>query len=262
MVEHEHICILYKPTGWAVTVDNRERYSLEDTSSLQPPEVVDGSREVSHWLARTLGASQPLALDASHGHGLLHRLDRGTSGLLCCARTYRGFYAARLEFMVRRVQKKYVCLTHGHIPAGLRDMEQPLLEGSMYSNTTVSPQGQASRTELLWKCLCEDPEGLPFTLAKVLLHTGRRHQIRAHLDNEGHTLVSDPWYGAGLPRPEWCPRLFLHAFSLSLDLTPSGVGGPIAASLSLPPDLRAALESVAPLQGEDVQGFQAWLDSE
>lgn len=280
VLERQHICVLLKPAGWTVSVDNfafsKEQEPGADLGALpfwagegadaeaavQPQ--VGGRRALQAWIADTFGPSQPLALDPLTGHGLVHRLDRDTSGLLLCARTYRGFFAAQLELHARRVRKEYVCLCHGHLPLDLRLLEQPLAEGAFGGEawrTVVAAHGRASKTEILAACRCLDPTGAEFSLVEVLLHTGRLHQIRAHLAHAGHALVGDAWYADSRQQPAWCERLFLHSHRLCVDLRAGEAGAPLDVRAGLPPELRAALRRLRPAHGTvpgDAERLSTW----
>mmetsp|Transcript_71868 Transcript_71868/g.221996 ORF Transcript_71868/g.221996 Transcript_71868/m.221996 type:complete len:92 (-) Transcript_71868:38-313(-) len=90
------------------------------------------------------------------------------------------------------------------------------------------------------------------SLVKVRIHTGRLHQIRAHLAHCGHPLAGDGLYGAGAG-PTWCPRIFLHCCDLRLDIG----DGPLAVRSPLPIDLRNALDILAPLGVLGRRGLEA-----
>mmetsp|Transcript_127606 Transcript_127606/g.285453 ORF Transcript_127606/g.285453 Transcript_127606/m.285453 type:complete len:231 (+) Transcript_127606:386-1078(+) len=211
-------------------------------------DVASGGRPLQDWLASNLGLNCPIALDARRQHGAVHRLDRGTSGILLCARTYQGYYEAQLCFAARRVTKDYLCLCHGHV-AGIfpRLLEAPLqvMGRPGARRSAASAGGLRACTELLAAAKLIGPEGDRLSLVWVSLHTGRLHQIRAHLSNEGHSLVGDVTYG-GCSRP-WCARIFLHALRLRIDPQPGGMGGPLDVRSPLPPDLMRALSAQVPV---------------
>jgi len=172
--------------------------------------------------------------------------------VLLWAREYGGYYAARLEFAAQRVLKEYVCLCRGLPTPGLRLLGAPLMAKEQHAwrgkavfsrsfATAEAQGGRQARTEVREAGHLLSPEGGSVGLLRVRLHTGRRHQIRAHLSNEGHPLAGDGAYGgSGLA---WCRRTFLHACRLRLD-----VGyGPIDAVSALPDELRNSLRVLVPV---------------
>jgi len=244
---------VWKPSGWAVLVsddDGAANAGQETVASM-------GARRsplLHEWLAQRLGARFPIACDANLAHGLLHRLDRETSGVLLWAKSQRSYYTARVHFVARRVRKEYLCLCCGMPSAATpRLLQAPLQELSQLQLgrpwTIVGKRGaRPACTELLNVVHLFDtqcPNGV--SLLRVRLHTGRRHQIRAHLSSEGHPLLGDGAYGAGAS-PSWCPRILLHACAFTFDpgSLESGVPSPLAVEAPLPEDLCVALAALAP----------------
>jgi len=115
-------------------------------------------------------------------------------------------------------------------------MEQQL-DGMWRS--TPSANGRYALTELMAVVHLVASHGKLFSLVEIRLHTGRQHQIRAHLAAAGLPLASDTLYGGELH--SWCPRSFLHASGLALQMG----GGTLIAKCPLPRDLHAALGSLA-----------------
>lgn len=146
--------------------------------------------------------------------GIVHRLDRFTSGVILAARHDRAHQSLALQFLERRVEKVYLALVHGEFAQE---------EGVIRKPITRDPNNRARMTARLregrsavtsWKVL-ERFAG--FTLLEIRIGTGRTHQIRVHLSNAGHAVVGDRLYGApaeipGMPAPE---RYFLHAHRIS-----------------------------------------------
>ncbi|CAJ1338001.1 unnamed protein product, partial [Effrenium voratum] len=163
--------------------------------------------------------------------------DLETSGPLLCATSYGGYIAALLQFALRRVSKEYVCLCKGWFPREAQCLDTPLLYGvhQALSPGEATPGLRKAETQVICVGHFLDPSNGPVSLVEVSLHTGRRHQIRAHLRYEGHPLVGDRAYGSGAE--VWCDTLFLHSHSISLDVG----AGPFGASLPLPAKLRTVL---------------------
>eukprot|EP00404_Azadinium_spinosum_P009503 CAMPEP_0180545552 /NCGR_PEP_ID=MMETSP1036_2-20121128/70098_1 /TAXON_ID=632150 /ORGANISM="Azadinium spinosum, Strain 3D9" /LENGTH=260 /DNA_ID=CAMNT_0022560597 /DNA_START=442 /DNA_END=1220 /DNA_ORIENTATION=- len=94
--EQPDICILWKPAGWTVSIDSEEdpwgSASLNSSAS-----AGTGGRQLQDWVVAQLGPSFRISVDAGAGYGLVHRLDRDTSGAIVCATSYRGYFLAQLQ---------------------------------------------------------------------------------------------------------------------------------------------------------------------
>lgn len=166
--------------------------------------------------------------------GIVHRLDRDTSGLLVVARNEESYLRLREAVAKREVEREYIALVAGHLPYREGTVEAPIGRSPRTpTRRGVGGRGlKAARTTL--KALAFLPDT---TLIAARLHTGRTHQIRVHLAALGHPLVGDPLYGnVGLPGLE---RQFLHAARLSFHHPRSGEL--LTFTSQLPSDLQAAL---------------------
>lgn len=264
----KHLVALWKPPGWTVTVgfedagDDDEGWAhappgaeeelpggaLGSSEPDTGPSSVHAAGRLQHWVARQLGRDSPLAADAGMQHGLLHRLDRDTSGPLAMARSYRGYLLAMLQFSLQRVRKEYVCLCAGHaastprlLTAALEAVRSP--DG--LKRSVVSSRGAEACTEVCEAGGLMSPEGEALSVVRVRLRSGRMHQIRAHLHHEGNPLVGDALYGRG-PRP-WCSRMFLHSYRLALDIGTDD--GYLDVCCPPPSDLQSALSAAQPVDG-------------
>ena len=144
--------------------------------------------------------------------GIVHRLDRDTSGLIVIARNDRAQTALMGQLKARRVKKTYLALVHGAMPAEVGRIEAPIgRDPRQYSRMAVVSGGRASVTGYRVR------ERLPgWTLLDVDLLTGRTHQIRVHLASIGYPVAGDPVYATGDARrgPEGLTRLFLHSWRI------------------------------------------------
>jgi tRNA pseudouridine32 synthase / 23S rRNA pseudouridine746 synthase len=174
------------------------------------PTLVDGYHPDAPFLVGVLKETYPALW-------VVHRLDRQTSGVIVFACTAAAHRALNTQFEQRQAVKTYHALVQG-IPAwDSRSIHLRLrADGDRRHRTVVDLQhGKTAETELL---VLERFEG--FGLLQAIPHTGRTHQIRAHLAALGHPLVSDPLYGGSL-LPD-LPRLGLHAYALRLFHPESG----------------------------------------
>ncbi|MEP7309562.1 MAG: RluA family pseudouridine synthase [Acidobacteriota bacterium] len=124
--------------------------------------------------------------------GIVHRLDRGTSGLMVVAKHDSAHEELARQFREREVEKEYIALVWGEVNAGRR-IDAPI--GRDTSNRKkMSARARRSR-EAVTRILRADRVHPMLTLARVAIHTGRTHQIRVHLSAIGHPIVGDPLYG-------------------------------------------------------------------
>lgn len=179
--------------------------------------------------------------------GIVHRLDRDTSGLLVVAKTDRAHHALSDALRARKIKRLYLAAAWGHLDEASVTVDRPLardprdrkrmavVEGGRHAVTKVRVRERWIAAELL----------------DVALQTGRTHQIRVHLASIGHPVVGDAIYGAGRergmsgPALGWArtlaakvPRQFLHAARLVFDHPVSGET--LRFEAPLPPDLQAA----------------------
>jgi 23S rRNA pseudouridine1911/1915/1917 synthase len=172
--------------------------------------------------------------------GIVHRLDRGTSGLLVVARSDTAYASIVDQLTARTVDRRYLALVRGHVdaPAGLIDA--PI--GRAPADATrmaVSARGKEARTRYETLQRFTEPEAL--TLVECRLETGRTHQIRVHLAAIGHPVIGDSRYRGARPALA-ASRPFLHAFHLAFDHP--GTGQRAQFESPLPADLEEVRERV------------------
>jgi 23S rRNA pseudouridine1911/1915/1917 synthase len=167
--------------------------------------------------------------------GIVHRLDRDTSGLLVVAKSEEAHRRLKAALAARRIVREYLALVEGRPPARSGTIDAPIGRDRR-ARTRMSIDSdtpRAARTHFsVAQTLAEA------TLLVVRLETGRTHQIRAHLEAIGHPVCGDREYGT--PGRYGLARQFLHA--ARLELAQPFTGAPLAVSSPLPADLAAALE--------------------
>jgi 23S rRNA pseudouridine1911/1915/1917 synthase len=217
--EDEHLLVVDKPAGLVVHPARGHRTGT---------------------LAQLLGPAAAGGEDPQRA-GIVHRLDRDTSGLLVIARSDEAHRRLQRALAERRIAREYLALVHGRPPARAGTIEAPIGRDPRV-RTRMAVDGAHPR-EARTHFEIERSLG-PFTLLRLRLDTGRTHQIRVHLQAIGHPVAGDPEYGSragatDAPGALGLERQFLHAARLSFahPLT----AAPIDVASPLPGDLRAAL---------------------
>jgi 23S rRNA pseudouridine1911/1915/1917 synthase len=173
--------------------------------------------------------------------GIVHRLDKGTSGLLVVARTEASRLSLVRQLSDHSVERAYKALVRGHVSARSGLVDAPLGRSSKDRTAmAVKSRGRPARTRYVVERHFDDP--LPYTLVTCRLETGRTHQVRVHMAAIGHPIVADERYGAradGLG----LRRLFLHAELLAF--THPRTGERVNFVAPLPADLVSALDALS-----------------
>lgn len=178
--------------------------------------------------------------------GLVHRLDKETSGLLLVAKTERAHRRLAAALAARRISRRYAVMIWGHLKVEELTIEQPLARSPRdRKRMAVVSTGRPARTDLVRLARFGVGDFL-----RAHLHTGRTHQIRVHLASIGHPVMGDDTYGGGGARKLVAlppRRHFLHAAWLRFHHPETGELLDIRSPL--PEDLRRALDAVAESDG-------------
>ena len=229
--EDEHLAVIDKPAGLVV------------------------HPAPGHWddtLVNALVARGTTLSGGAEGRpGIVHRLDRDTSGLMVVAKTDLAHRRLGAAIAARRVRRTYAALAWGHLDASPTVIEAPLARHPTdRKRMAVIPTGRAARTD----AFVAGRFGVA-DLLRLELHTGRTHQIRVHLEHIGHPIVGDPVYAGGGSRrisgparkaaealERATPRQALHAAALAFRHPASGA--PLEFHAEWPADLGPALLAV------------------
>ena len=192
---------------------------------------------VNALLGRARDRGEPLGSIAGVGRpGIVHRLDKETSGLIVVAKTDAAQASLMRQFGERTIDKVYLALVRGAAPAPRGRVEAPIgRDPRDRQRMAVVAGGRESATE--YEQLAE---GSGYTLLSLRPLTGRTHQIRAHLAYLGLPIAGDLRYGGG-EGPNGLRRQFLHAARLGLERPADGAR--LRAWSELPPDLAGSLEA-------------------
>jgi 23S rRNA pseudouridine1911/1915/1917 synthase len=210
--QDEHLLVVDKPPGLVV---HPARGHREGT--------------LAQLLAGTAAGGDP------ERAGIVHRLDRDTSGLLLVARSEEVHRLLQRALAERHIEREYLALVEGRPPARTGTIDAPIGRHPR-ERTHMAVGGNFSREARTHFTL---ERALPaHSLLSLRLETGRTHQIRVHLQAIGHPVAGDPEYGT--PGMLGLTRQFLHAARLALEHPITGE--PLEVRSPLPPDLAAALE--------------------
>lgn len=221
--QDNELLVLDKPSGWIV--------NEAATTTTQPV--------LQKWLKENF--AYPIVTSVPERSGIVHRLDKETSGVLLVAKTKEAFENLQRQFKERVVKKTYTALVHGKVEQKEGEIIAPV--GRLpwrRDRFGVLPGGREAKTR--YKVLKEYGE---YTLLELYPETGRTHQIRIHLKHINHPIVGDSFYaGRKTARNDrkWCPRLFLHASKISFDHPESGKG--VVFTSEIPDDLDIVLGQI------------------
>lgn len=220
------LIVLNKPAGWITN----EADTTRDVPVLQK------------WLKENL--KYEIAQSRDLRSGIVHRLDKDTSGIILVAKNESYMHFLQNLFKERLVTKSYVALTHGVVdpPEGTISANVGRLPwnrerfGVLAGGRSAVSQYKVLKIYRLGKEL--------FSLVQFFPKTGRTHQLRIHAKHIGHPIVADNFYtGRKTARNDkrWCPRLFLHAKSISFkDIS----GKTVNFECDMPSDLAKALKNL------------------
>lgn len=187
--EDDYLMVIDKPSGLVVTNEGR-----------------GGGETLEDWLGENYLENRGL-----RRKGIVHRLDKGTSGLLVVAKTDEVLKALQLDFKERRVSKEYLALVNGQtVESGEIKMPIGRKRFGVWGKLGVVIDGKMAITKFKREKTYSRDEHF-FSLLRVKIETGRTHQIRVHLSYLGWPIVGDKLYGQGGGE-----RIYLHAMRLSL----------------------------------------------
>ncbi len=177
--------------------------------------------------------------------GIVHRLDKDTSGVILIAKTEPARLYLMTQFESREVQKRYLALVEGAPQTQTGDIDAPIgRDANERKRMAVVRGGREAVTQYrVLHTYKGTPESEGFCLLEAFPKTGRTHQIRVHMAFIGHPIVGDTVYGRRKPRLG-LKRHFLHAESIAL-VTPGGQ--PLTLHAPLPPELQIVLDRLEEL---------------
>ncbi len=231
------LAVLYEDE-WVVAIDKPAGMVVHAGAGVDSGTVVNALLHRFAALSSIGGELRP---------GIVHRLDRFTSGVLLVAKTDAAHQALAHLFASRRMRKTYLALVHGVPGASGGKIDKPIARDPVHRTrmTWRLESGRAAWSE--WKVM---ERFAKFAYLEVLIGTGRTHQIRVHLASIGHPVVGDTLYGApaqvaGMPE---LGRTFLHAHRI--EFTHPFTGAEVSISSPPAPELAAWLEHLRTISHE------------
>jgi len=232
--EDENFVGISKPAGMLV---HPTRTNADNTQT-NADQRVRNQREsdtLVDWLLKKYPEMKNVGDDPSMRPGIVHRLDRETSGIMLAVRNQKYFDYFKSLFKEKQIKKTYLALVSGEPREkhGIIDKPIGIRNGSIKRSVHSKKMLKSAVTE--YKVLKTFIfGGIPFSLLEVSPQTGRTHQIRVHLASIGHPIMGDPLYG-GKKNAGLAKRLMLHAYSLEFSL-PAQAGLPNGRRLRLEAD--------------------------
>lgn len=234
--KHDNIEVLYEEKDFVII------HKPAGLLTHSTPQKTGGEETLALWVRERYPETGAVGDDPKGRPGIVHRLDKDTSGVLLVARTQTFFEYFKRLLEEREVKKTYLALVHGKVDKSLT-IEKPI--GLVPGSTKRSTRAKAMK--MVKEAITEIQPvktyrlgDKTFTLLKVYPKTGRTHQIRVHLASIGHPVVGDKLYGGKRPTLG-LERHFLHAESLEFS-TPDGRRVKIESEL--PEDLQRALNTL------------------
>ena len=219
--QDEHIAVIDKPAGLAVH---------------------PGPGHSDHTLVNALLAICPdiQGVGGEIRPGIVHRLDKDTSGLMVVAKTHQAHLDVSGQIKARQVDKGYIALAVGKVEPAVGVIDEPIGRDPHHrKRMAVAPDGREARTRyrVLEYIMPSGGVRPGYSLLEVVLETGRTHQIRVHFSFLGHPLMGDGVYGRSSPL---LGRQFLHANRLGF--RHPATGELVEFRSELPPELSAVLD--------------------
>lgn len=241
LYEDEDVLVVSKPAGLVVHPDGRTKETtLVDWLHAHYPHL--------RGVGEPLQFSSGKALDRP---GIVHRLDRETSGALLVAKNQHTYAHLKQQFQTRHVEKIYRAFVHGRVKKdeGRIDLSIGRSRKDFRRHSAKRVRGATREAETLYRVLAR---GRNVTLLAVYPKTGRTHQVRVHLDAIGHPILCDRLYAPARPCLFGFRRVALHAYAIAFRLPK---GKLIHVVAPYPDDFEMA---AAALKGAVAEGEGSW----
>ena len=210
LYEDDEVLAINKPVGLVVHSDGRTtEETLADWVHAHYPEISEAQVGESIMLAGGGEIKKP---------GLVHRIDRETSGVLLIAKTQKSFLNLKAQFQARTIKKNYKTIAHGFFKDAHGIIDKPI--GRSTSDfrkwsAEYGARGELRESVTEYQVVGQgEVGGVKLSYLDVFPHTGRTHQIRVHLKAIGHPILGDKLYAPKAPLALGFARVALHASSI------------------------------------------------
>lgn len=236
LYEDKNVLVIDKPAGLAVHGDAHESSTKE--------------KFLTDWILknypRMKNVGEPMG--EIPRPGIVHRLDKDTSGVLILAKNQATYEFLKKQFMDRTIRKLYVAIVCGHFKNQEGMINKPI--GRSPTDFRKYLSGRGARGELreaitYYRVLKEFKQGTKeFAYVELLPKTGRTHQLRVHLKYLNHPIAGDSLYDPKGPKPKGLARMALHAKSIEFQLPPGKTEGSMGATIKVESKIPKAIESL------------------
>lgn len=210
LYEDEEVLAINKPAGLVVHPDGRTKEeTLVDWVNMHYPKISEAHVGESIMLTSGGEIKKP---------GIVHRIDRETSGVLLIAKTQESFLSLKAQFQARTIKKHYKTFTHGFFKEAKGIIDKPI--GRSTSDfrrwsAEYGARGELREAVTRYEVLGQgESKGIRLSYLDVFPRTGRTHQIRVHLKAVGHPILADKLYAPKAPLALGFNRVALHASSI------------------------------------------------
>jgi 23S rRNA pseudouridine1911/1915/1917 synthase len=203
--QDDNVVAINKPAGLLVHSSEYQRK--------KEPTLVD-------WLLKKLPQVKKVGDDRKHRPGIVHRLDKDTSGIMLVPLNQTYFSYLKKLFQEKKISKTYLAIVKGEVKNKEGKIDKPIGIKSGTTRRTVFSDKMSKEAVTTYKLIKTfEHEGILMSLLYVMPLTGRTHQIRVHLNFIGYPVIGDKMYG-GKTVTALAPRQMLHCYSLELELEP------------------------------------------
>lgn len=238
LYEDEHVVVVNKPAGISVhaSASNPDEYTISNWVKENYPDIKSwGEDEELEFQGETVSIERP---------GIVHRIDRDTSGCILIAKTEPVWKFLKRQFKEHDIKKKYQAIVHG-VPKNMRGIiTAPIgrAGGSLVDRKASGADARGTLRDAVTRYVVEKTAKLAdtsFALVSLYPETGRTHQLRVHMKHIGHPIIADPLYGKKNVESLGFTRTALHAQNISFK-TPNGS---VSVEAPFPGDFMHALDA-------------------
>ena len=229
--EDEDVVVFNKPAGLAVHGDDfSSEYTLADYLLKNYPEMKDVGED--YLSPRGKFFPRP---------GIVHRLDKETTGLIICAKNQKSFSYLKKQFKKHLIKKEYRLLVHGHLKKERGEISLSIGRSRKDPRKRLAGSRASGKLRPAVTVYNTLEKFTGYSLLSAWLKTGRTHQLRVHFSHLGHPVVGDKLYAGNREYPKELKHQALHAYSIEFEALS---GKNISLKADLPDDFKITLENL------------------